>query len=152
MSCALDEIFSGVVAKDFRDLVIGKKLGSGASREVYEWRPDPKLVVKVELNKFDWSNIKEWDVWAAIEHTKLAQWFAPCAEIAGNGAVMLQYRTQPIRRSELPDKIPALFTDTKLANWGMLDGRPVCHDYGLHMLLEKGMGHGSRLVKADWWQ
>ena len=152
MSKALDDLFTGVVTGDFRDLVIGEQIGAGASREVYAWRPDDSLVVKVELDKFDWSNIKEWDVWTAIQHTKLAKWFAPCVEIAGNGAVMLQKRTEPARLSDLPDKIPAFFTDTKIANWGILDGQPVCHDYGLHLMLEKGMGQGSRLVKADWWQ
>jgi hypothetical protein len=27
--------------------------------------------------------------------------------------------------------VPSMFTDLKVQNWGMLNGRLVCHDYGL---------------------
>ena len=143
-------LYTGIVAGDLQSLVLGEQLGAGATRAVYQWLPDDSLVAKIEERQFDWHNIAELQVWQAVRFTNLAKWFAPCIEIAGNGSVLLQRRTQPIRRDELPAKVPAFFTDLKPSNWGLLDGRPVCHDYGLHLLMEKGMGQGARLAKAHW--
>lgn len=143
------EFFGGVLHGDLWELCIGEKLGEGMSRHVYVWEPDPTLVVKIETEKHHWYNIEEFNTWNVIEHTKHARWFAPVVAIAGGGSMLLQRRTQPLRRDELPAKLPTFLTDTKSTNFGLLNGQVVCHDYGIHMLRERGMS--SRMINADWW-
>lgn len=144
-----EEFFKGVIPNDLWELCIGEKLGEGMSRHVYVWRPDPTLVVKIETQKHNWFNIEEYNTWAAVRDTKHARWFAPVVGIAGGGSMILQRRTQLPRLEDLPSKLPIFLTDTKTENFGVLDGRVVCHDYGFHLLRERGMN--SRMVKADWW-
>lgn len=144
------EVFGGVLPGDLWELAVGDCLGSGASRHVYVWRPDPTLVLKIETDRHSWSNIEEWEVWRTVAHTAHAKWFAPVIQIAGGGSMLLQRRTQPLRPDELPEKIPAYLTDTKSENFGLLDGRFVCHDYGLHLLRERGLTR--HMAKAEWWK
>lgn len=137
--------------------VCGKLLGSGSARQVYEHKFDPTVVIKFELNAGSFQNIIEWETWQRIvKIEELAKWFAPCVMISPNGAVLVQRRTRPA--SQYPDKVPAFFTDLKLQNFGVIaspeaddntQGQFVCHDYGLHLMLEKGMT--KRMRKADWW-
>lgn len=141
------------------NLVCGDVLGSGVARTVYEHRFDPTVVLKFEGTRGSFQNVLEWETWQSVKHSNLAHWFAPCIAISPNGAVLVQRRTTPPRN--YPDLIPAFFTDTKLTNFGMLvpedadgdfrgeGGQFVCHDYGLHLLLEKGLT--KRMRKADWW-
>lgn len=126
-------------------LMEGVELGRGVSRVVYANRLDPSTVIKVETRGQSYANIIEWETWQLHQYGPLARWLAPCVAISPSGGVLIQRRTDPIRRSELPSKIPAQFTDIKPENWGMLDGRPVCHDYGIFPL-----GANMRLRKADW--
>jgi hypothetical protein len=142
--------FSSVVAREFSDMVIGESLGAGAFREVFAWELDPTLVVKFETAAGSFSNVREHDVWERIRDTELAKWFAPVVRISSCGSVLLMKRTKPITTAELPDKVPAFFTDLKRDNWGRLGKQIVCHDYGNHLLLEKGMT--SRMRKANWWE
>jgi hypothetical protein len=135
-------------------LVCGKVLGEGVNRTVYEHALDPHLVIKLEHGAGNFSNVTEWQVWQAVEHTEHARWFAPCVGISPHGGVLVMRRTTPAARH--PEHIPSFFTDTKLRNYGVLTprdgekpGQFVCHDYGLHLMLEKGMT--GRLVKAKWW-
>jgi hypothetical protein len=47
-----------------------------------------------------------------------------------------------------PTALPAFFTDFKRENFGFIDGRFVCHDYGTTLLMERGMTKAMR--KVDW--
>lgn len=137
------------------ELICGKELGRGASRVVYEHRLDPYLVIKAEMDTGEaFQNVTEWQAWQAVRYTEHARWLAPCEAISKCGKILLQRRTTPAANH--PERIPAFLTDTKLANYGILTPRPgenpaqfVCHDYGLHMLLERGMT--KRTVRAGWW-
>jgi hypothetical protein len=151
------------VLTDFYNLFCGKVLGEGAARKVYEHNFDGKVVIKVETGDYSFQNITEWQTWERVKHTDLAQYFAPCVAISPNGRVLVQRRTS--RPTYYPDKVPAFFTDLKLDNFGVLTngnvfvddvfdvrnpkGAFVCHDYGMHMMLEKGMT--KRMRKAEWW-
>ena len=141
---------SSVLTMDLIELAVGKPMGEGISRKVYEWLPDPTLVAKVECRRQSFANIEEYHVWQAVEETKAAEWFAPVVQLAGHGSILLQRRTKPVTMDQLPARIPSFFTDLKVGNFGMLDGRIVCHDYGVNLLREKSMT--IRLVKADWWE
>lgn len=150
------ETMSDSTKRQFILAFVGDYIGEGANRKVYAHAWDQTLVVKVESAAQSFSNITEWQVWNAVKDTEHAKWFAPCLHISNNGEVLIQRRTSPA--AKYPDKIPSFFTDTKLTNFGVLvngadygatDGQFVCHDYGLHLMLEKGMT--KRMKNANWW-
>lgn len=145
----LREHFPTTVARDFFHLVAGDYIGRGAARYVYACQIDRSLVLKIEDTPCSFQNVHEWDVWREVEHTRYARWFAPCVEISSCGTVLLQKRTKPADASQYPSKLPSFFTDTKRSNFGMLDGRFVCHDYGVTLLRSNGLVGRQR--KAEWW-
>lgn len=136
-------------AFDLVNLVCGEKIAQGAYRTVFEYRINPAWVIKHD-NRNNHSNIFEHALWNEMIGTKLEQWLAPVEWISDDGYWLIQRRTEPIRRDELPAQVPAIFCDMKLENWGMLDGRPVCHDYGNSMVFSLVRSHGPKLVKAHW--
>lgn len=129
-------------------LLCSEKIGSGMSRQVYTGELFPDCVTKVEAEG-RFQNVMEWETWRRVEHTAYAKWFAPCRWISDNGRVLVMEKTRPAIESEFPEKIPVFLTDTKRANFGVLNGRLVCHDYGSHLLMENGMV--GRMKKAAWW-
>lgn len=144
----LADYFSrNTLSRDLFDLVRGEKLGEGTGRVVYVFAPDPTLVIKFETGGRSFQNILEWDTWNCYALCNaVAKWLAPCVRISENGSILLQKRTRPIRKEELPAKVPTWAMDLKQGNWGLYEGRPVMHDYGL---IRSQLP--NRLVKADWW-
>ena len=111
-------------------LMLGKRLGYGMSRSVYECRINKSLVVKIEEGSRRFQNIMEHEIWITLSGTKAARWLAPIVDISPCGIVLLMKRTTPMREKELPAKVPVWLTDCKTSNFGIYEGRPVCHDYG----------------------
>jgi len=135
--------------REFRNMIIGKELGNGAGRWVFEHRFDKTLVVKFEGGAKSFQNILEWDLWNELKHAPdYSKWLAPCVDISATGAVLIMKRTQPITEyRKLPDKLPHFInTDTKKDNFGILNGKLVCHDYGVTMF-----DPSLRLKKVEWW-
>jgi hypothetical protein len=126
---------------DINSCLLGRKLGEGSYREVYEHATDPTKVVKIESALGDdFCNVVEWELWRDLEDRddqELLRWFAPCYHISGFGRVLIQARTKKLKA--LPREIPSVFTDLKLSNWGLYKGRPVCHDYGFHRAQRLGL-------------
>lgn len=143
-----NENFRTSLARDVSGFLFGERIGGGQFREVYEYHPDPTLVAKIEDGYASFENILEHEIWRAVKSTEFACWFAPISQISGNGLFLLQKRTKPVARKDLPAKVPAFFTDLKPENWGWYRGRIVCHDYGRNLLMERGMTKAMR--KADW--
>ena len=74
----LAERFSSGTQRELLDFVCGDRIGHGMTREVYRYRPCETLAIKVEVLGGDhFQNITEWRTWQAVQHTKLAKWFAP---------------------------------------------------------------------------
>ncbi|MCK5639710.1 MAG: hypothetical protein KAJ19_02895, partial [Gammaproteobacteria bacterium] len=73
------------------------------------------------------------------------KWFAPCVEISSCGIVLVQHKTKPL--TKLPTYVPSFFNDLKTNNWGELNGRPVCHDYGIMPMFRI---KSAKMVKAKW--
>ena len=134
--------------EDAFNLLCGHKLGSGMTRTVYQCNVDKSLVVKVENAdvRTHFQNLMEWFVWSRVCGTDYEKWFAPVVEISPDGRLLLMKKTMPL--SELPTSMPAFFTDFKRANFGLLNGHPVAHDYGTHLLMEVGMS--KRMKKVNW--
>ena len=140
---SLDNDFTN---KELAKLFCGSVLGSGAHRTVYANALDSNLVIKIEESAKCFSNIVEWEMWKLSQDTSLGRWLTPCVAISNCGSVLVQRRVQPVRMEEMPKVVPALFTDLKIENWGKLDGRIVCCDYG-NMLFKPSRA----MRKAKWW-
>ncbi len=141
-----------LLLSDFIDMWCAESIGTGTQRDVYQFRYNKSLVVKIDkTNGVYFANVAEWDIWTqAKENKDISKWLAPCVQISNAGKVMLQVKTTPIKDiSLLPKKIPAFLCDTKIQNWGMLKGVPVCHDYANNRLFSTGTKTG--LIKAEWW-
>lgn len=116
---------------DLGYLFVGDVIGSGMSRTVYEFNIDPTKVVKIETARQRFQNVMEWELWNECrECPALAKYLAPCRYISDCGIVLIMDKTQPLRATEIPKSLPAFLTDHKVENFGLLDGKVVCHDYG----------------------
>lgn len=130
-------IFSHAVIQDICGLLLGDRLGAGVAREVFVYGLDESKVIKIEDVARSFQNVMEWEVWKEIEDTEWARWFAPCHFISPSGSVLIQARTKPIER--LPAELPSFLADLKPSNFGRYKGRIVAHDYGLNMLMTRGL-------------
>lgn len=143
------KFFNDTPSRDFFELFCGKRLGRGISREVYEHALDPTLVIKFETRGEWFQNIIEYQIWTHMQYAPTVNvWLAPIVHISPCGIVLIQKKTTPPKPGQLPNEVPAWSTDHKASNWGMLRGKPVMHDYGSNLMLEKGAT--NRLKKADW--
>lgn len=128
-------------------LICGDLIGSGVGRSVYTNTLDSDLVIKFEENAGSFQNVMEWQTWEIVKDTQFAKWFAPCIAISPCGTVLVQKKTT--RADKYPAELPAFLCDIKKSNYGVLkNGDFVCHDYGFHMLMEKGMS--KRMQKVSW--
>jgi hypothetical protein len=137
-----DATFIQNQTEDLKDaalsLFIGECIGTGAYRHVYEIKGQDHAVLKIEHDQ-RFNNVMEWTVWESVRGTDNAKWFAPCLEISDSGRALIQARTEVFDEDgfrEAVTSVPAFFDDIHFGNWGMLDGRPVCHDYAFNYLLE----------------
>lgn len=140
---------NAAIHRDAFRLITEDLLGSGIARNTYSSKAFPNCVVKVEEGVGSFQNVIEWETWGRVKHTQHAKWFAPCEWISPNGSVLIMRRTEPAQKRQYPERMPSFLSDFKRANYGMLDGRLVCHDYGTNLLMEYGMT--KRMIKANWW-
>lgn len=146
----MEEFFNNTVSRDLLWLICGKHLGGGMSRQVYECKLRPDLVLKFETEAGQFQNVMEWETWQELQdYEPAARWLAPCEFISPCGAVLAMRRTSLATKLDYPARLPSFLTDTKRANYGLLEGRLVCHDYGLHRLMS--LGASQRVRKVDWW-
>jgi hypothetical protein len=134
--------------EDLRGLLLGEKLGEGVYRKVSVFRPDKRLVIKV-AEEDPHPNVIEYRIWEELMDTKVAKWFAPCVAISTCGLFLLQKRVEMHPKSEYPKMVPHFFTDCKYSNFGWLDGKFVCCDYGGFVITN---GFTNKMKKADWWE
>ena len=119
------------------------------SREVYSSQMLPDHVIKCEKGGGIFQNQFEWEVWNSVGYTDLGKkWLAPCEWISRCGSVLIMKKTTPV--AKYPDKMPAFLSDFKKGNYGMYEGRVVCHDYGTSQFLRTGLT--KRMKKIDWWE
>lgn len=134
----VDKDFHQAVQHDFNELMLGPLLGTGASREVYVNRMNPRRVIKLEETGFQ--NVTEHQTWAAVCDTPWAPWFARVWWISANGRVLIMDRAfLPKRRPPLPEWVPDFVADSRECNMGVIKGRWVFCDYGYTNLLHKGL-------------
>lgn len=138
------------IHKEAFRLLCDQELGSGMSRTTFSSRLLPNSVIKVEDSAGNFQNVVEWETWHRVQGTEFERWFAPCEQISPCGSVLIMKRTVPAQDRQYPEKMPVFLTDFKRQNYGLLNGKLVCHDYGSHLMLENGMT--KRMKKVEWWQ
>lgn len=139
-----------VSARDLAALFLGKKLGSGMSRDVYEFTFNRDYVVKVENSSGSFQNIIEWEIWNNVQYMpSVSKWFAPCVNISPCGVFLIQRKVIQQDPKKYPKKVPYFFKDTKYENFGTVDGKLVCCDYGT--FLREDHFNTKRMKNADWW-
>jgi hypothetical protein len=132
--------------EDGFNLLCGREVGRGMTRTVFDCNLRPDCVVKVENDEVrtHFQNLMEWMVWRRVCGTEFEKWFAQVVAISPNGRVLIMKKTVP--HGEYPTKVPSFFTDFKRGNFGFVNGNFVCHDYGTHLLMERGMTKAMRTV------
>lgn len=84
-------------------------------------------------------NAMEWETWNRLSETKWAKYLAPCRWISPCGIVIGSGPgANRCARNLKRCRYPTGFLNFKRTNYGVLDGRVVCHDYGLGTLLDRG--------------
>lgn len=141
------------ICTDLIDLMLGEKIGSGISREVYVLRTNERYVAKLETSKGDYfSNVREWTIWnAAFGIDWARKWLAKPYFISENGRVLIMERTTFFnQKKEWPSKLPVWLTDFKPENygWGCESGNFICHDYANDIVI--GNGFQNRLRNIKW--
>lgn len=126
-----------VVSYDFIACFLGKKLGYGCYRAVYDYNLSEKkrpLVLKIEPG-FTNCNVTEAAIWNEVywfqnELAWVKDWFAPVEWISPNGKVLCMHKTEPRPAKKRPTKVPHFLSDIKDENFGWIGNKFVCHDYG----------------------
>lgn len=133
---------------DAFNLLCGSLIGRGQHRYVYACKLRPDLVVKVESDDSRFfANVREELFWSDHrDHAPSAKWLAPVEFLSPDGRLLLMKRCDPLPLDyRLPQQLPSFLDDHKRDNFGLLDGRLVCVDYGITR-----PNLDNRLVKAHW--
>lgn len=148
------ESFHTMTSKDLLGFICGEHLGSGAYREVFVYRPDPSCVIKIEQGAGAFANVREWELWNGVRHSKeTAQWLAPCIDISPCGIFLLMKRTRPLRKEDkLPLQLPEFMTDIQCKNFGVIGKKIVCHDYANNLCYNYALGTKMKRVHFDDWR
>ena len=135
---------------DLEDLIIGKKLGFGIHRDVYEFYFSDEKVLKVaNCAEGRAQNILEYRIYEELENTKYQKYFAKCFGVSVNGKYLLQEKVTIKDIKKYPKIIPHFFTDTKCENYGWTNkGKFVCCDYSLTIITN---GFTNKVKKANWY-
>lgn len=149
-SVKLIKLIKGKTVKQVIKLICGEKIGSGLYRDIYILKQNPFFVVKIERNMSQtaFSNACEWRNYINNkEWSWFSKWLAPCELINETGNILIQSRITHSGKEHYPKKIPSLFTDTKLGNFGFIMGTRqfVCCDYSFLLFCK------PVLKKAAWW-
>lgn len=148
---AMEEVMDDLIgSNEFFNYFCGEFIGGGHARNVFEYIPDKRWVIKIETGNTI-SNALEYNLWNHVEDVaSVSKWLAPVKNLSHNNRIMLQRRCKPIYEvSKLPKRVPAFFTDLHMRNWGLLDGKVVCFDYANHLMLENGMTLKMRTPKWE---
>lgn len=137
-----------IVLNELAHYMCGKKLGSGAFRNVYVLRANDEHVIKIEDAQCSFQNVIEWGFWQENGWNKdIGKWLAPCVSISASGTFLIQKRTTPVTDiSKMPAKLPKFLGDCHMNNFGKLDGKLVCHDYAIN-----NVKIPMQLVKRKWY-
>ncbi len=141
------------------NMIVGKFIGEGISRKVYQHNVDESLVVKIQYSRYEHinhqQNYNEWVIWSIVKDLgdEYSKWFVPCVNISNDYNILIQKKTEPVQSYiEQLNEIPEFLEDVHANNFGVLNGKIVCHDYGylnLHKLLKNNLLTKNKLKKIN---
>ena len=134
---------------ELSDLVLGRQIGFGVYKDVFVFQPNTDLVIKFAATD-PAMNYREWDIWNSVDK-EIKKWLAPCVRISDCGVFLIQKRVERKPKKDYPKMIPAFLTDTKYSNFGWIDNKFVCCDYGGFYNIFLDGKPNTKLVKANWW-
>lgn len=140
------------ISLEIFDCLLGDFIGSGCSREVYEYIPSKDFVVKVEAYGKSGDNYLEYNIWNEVRNTPSEKWFAPCWWISPGGKILIQKKTKDFYSKsgdKVPDKIPSFFTDIKPSNFGWMGNQLVAHDYAFTLGMAVSAEIGRNKMKSS---
>jgi hypothetical protein len=117
---------------------LGKYLGEGFRRIVYEHKDRPDLVIKF-LKKLDDDHKKlEFENWKNLKDTERGKWLVPCEYLSEDGRFLFQKKVKVLEIEEAPKEVPEWikilgdweFGGNKSKHWGIYQDRIVLIDYG----------------------
>ena len=126
---------------------LGREIGSGCYRRVFEAGWDDSLVVKMETSSSYFANVAEWDIWHNLKGTPAGKFLCPCVSISPGGGFLIMKKAGPVKPEQMPKRIPGWCADVKIENWGWFDGRPVMLDYANHRFFTVGLKSRERRVR-----
>lgn len=143
------------VSADLITSMLGKKIGNGVHRHVYDYNLEKNYVIKLEVGSSS-ANITEYLLWDEIQGFKgdlawVKEWFAPVKWISPNGKILVMEKTEEKPGKERPRKVPSFFSDLKYDNWGWIGNKFVCHDYGFINRFIKYEKRFRTIKKDTWW-
>jgi hypothetical protein len=141
--------FGPLTVKQVIRRICGDQISSGANRDVFDCKIDPRFVVKIQRTN-NFCNVLEWKIWCEFAMTPAWKYFAPCAGISESGHILYMRKAEFRDKKEYPKKVPHFFTDRKYGNYGWIDGRLVCVDYA-SFIISNGVWPLNKLRRADWW-
>lgn len=116
---------------------LGKVLGRGCFRTVYQDKDNKDVVIKKLVSKKQKGgktyneNKIEWNFWNIVKETKFAKYFCPCVEISKDYKYLKMVKASKIKERPKVGLPSELCNDIKnIGNWGKLNGSPVIIDYG----------------------
>lgn len=118
----------------------GKEIGRGSRRVVFEHKK-PEYVVKAVRQSARYDNMAEWVNYKWLCDHGAAQYVAPCVSVDREGLWLIQVRTQPLPPRANGALPYSLLADPNPANYGLLGGRLVCHDYAIIRRDESMLSH-----------
>ena len=139
------------VNTDLITMNIGKFLGKGTYRTVYEYNMDSRYVIKIEPDNTS-CNLMEYTLWDEIQGLTgklvwVKDWFAPVHYCSPNGKILIMERTIQNYSRTRPNVVPNFFTDVKSNNFGWLGKNFVCHDYGF---IWRFIKYEKKFQKIEW--
>lgn len=144
-----DTLKEQVQSSEFLSLCLGECLGEGVSRKVYNFTLNDIYVAKVETDTaFNVKqNLLEWDFWQQnVDNKSVTDWLAPVVAISACGTFLIQRKVTPIPHDyQLPTHLPAFLNDIKVQNFGLLDGKFVCVDYGMYRVIPN-----TKMKSVEW--
>jgi len=129
------------------DFMLGDYIGAGCERRVFEYGLDYRHDYVVKIEQSPRANVLEYEIWQEVkDKPQHSKWFAPVVRLSNCGSFLIMERTRPMSPNEFPAYIPSYMADTHQHNWGLIDNKPVAHDYANNNIFTKGLN--NRLVKA----
>lgn len=116
---------------NFTKKYCGSYLGKGLYRTVYNYKVNSNYVVKIEdTSKGSFSNVVEWRIWQDNEEwKKFSKYLSPSIAIDETGQILVQRKVEFKSIDNYPSKMPSVFSDFKIQNYGWIGNQIVCVDY-----------------------